>query len=177
MNLEENLNKILSRYDELQKKTTSEEVINSPKEYAVISKELSEILPTVELIKEFKKIKKEITDSKNIIEDEKADNEIKEMATSELDNLIIKEKELEKKIQIAVLPKDKDDSKNAVLEVRAGTGGDEAGLFAADLFRMYQRYCDHRSWKFEILSVSESLAGSYKEAIAVVSGDNVFSRL
>ena len=177
MNLEENLNKILSRYDELQKKTTSEEVINSPKEYAVISKELSEILPTVELIKEFKKIKKEITDSKNIIEDEKADNEIKEMATSELDNLIIKEKELEKKIQIAVLPKDKDDSKNAVLEVRAGTGGDEAGLFAADLFRMYQRYCDHRSWKFEILSVSESLAGSYKEAMAVVSGDNVFSRL
>ena len=90
MNLEENLNKILSRYDELQKKTTSEEVINSPKEYAVISKELSEILPTVELIKEFKKIKKEITDSKNIIEDENADNEIKEMATSELDNLIIK---------------------------------------------------------------------------------------
>ena len=74
MNLEENLNKILSRYDELQKKTTSEEVINSPKEYAVISKELSEILPTVELIKEFKKIKKEITDSKNIIEDENAYN-------------------------------------------------------------------------------------------------------
>ena len=177
MNLEENLNKILSKYDELQKKVTSDEVINSPKDYAVISKELSEILPTVELIKKFKKVTKEIKDSNTIIEDEKSDNDMKEMAKSELENLIITEKELEKEIQIAVLPKDKDDSKNAVLEVRAGTGGDEAGLFAADLFRMYQRYCDLKSWKFEILSVSESLAGSYKEAMAVVSGDNVFSKL
>ena len=177
MNLEENLNKILSKYDELQKKATSDEVINSPKDYAVISKELSEILPTVELIKKFKKIKQEIKDSNLIIEDTKSDSEMKEMAKSELENLISTEKELEKEIQIAVLPKDKDDSKNAVLEVRAGTGGDEAGLFAADLFRMYQRYCDLKSWKFEILSVSESLAGSYKEAMAVVSGDNVFSKL
>ena len=177
MNLEENLNKILSKYDELQKKATSDEVINSPKDYAVISKELSEILPTVELIKKFKKIKQEIKDSNLIIEDTKSDSEMKEMAKSELENLISTEKELEKEIQIAVLPKDKDDSKNAVLEVRAGTGGDEAGLFAADLFRMYQRYCDLKSWKFEILSVSESLAGSYKEAMAVVSGENVFSKL
>ena len=177
MNLEENLNKILSKHDELQKKATSDEIINSPKDYAVISKELSEILPTVELIKKFKKVKQEIRGSNAIIEDTKSDNEMKEMAKSELENLIRTEKELEKEIQIAVLPKDKDDSKNAVLEVRAGTGGDEAGLFAADLFRMYQRYCDLKSWKFEILSVSESLAGSYKEAMAVVSGDNVFSKL
>ena len=177
MNFEENLNKILSKHDELQKKTTSDEVINSPKDYAVISKELSEILPTVELIKKFKKVKQEIKDSNVIIEDTKSDNEMKEMAKSELENLISTEKELEKEIQIAVLPKDKDDSKNAVLEVRAGTGGDEAGLFAADLFRMYQRYCDFKSWKFEILSVSESLTGSYKEAMALVSGDNVFSKL
>ena len=177
MNLEENLNKILSKYDELQKKVASDEVINSPKDYAIISKEISEILPTIELIKEFKKIKKEIKDSNSIIEDSKSDNEIKEMAKLELGNLIDKEKELEKEIQIAILPKDKDDSKNAVLEVRAGTGGDEAGLFAADLFRMYQRYCEQRAWKFEVLNVSESLSGSYKEAMAVVSGDNVFSRL
>jgi len=177
MNLEENLNKILSKYDELQKKVTSDEVINSPKDYAIISKEISEILPTVDLIKKFKKIKQEIKDSNLIIEDTKSDNEMKEMAKIELENLIGTEKELEKKIQLAVLPKDKDDSKNAVLEIRAGTGGDEAGLFAADLFRMYQKYCDFKSWKFEILSVSESLSGSYKEAMAVVSGDNVFSKL
>ncbi len=145
MNLEENLNKILSKYDELQEKATSDEIINSPKDYAIISKELSEILPTVELIKKFKKVKKEIKDSNAIIEDIKSDNDMKEMAKSELENLISVEKELEKEIQIAVLPKDKDDAKNAVLEVRAGTGGDEAGLFAADLFRMYQISCNHKS--------------------------------
>ena len=177
MNLEENLNKILSKYDELQKKVTSDEVINSPKDYAIISKEISEILPTVDLIKKFKKVTKEIKDSNAIIEDPKNNNEMKEMAKVELENLVKIEKELEKEIQIVLLPKDKDDSKNAVLEIRAGTGGDEAGLFAADLFRMYQRYCDFKSWKFEILSVSESLTGSYKEAMALVSGDNVFSKL
>ena len=177
MNLEENLNKILSKYDELQKKVTSDEVINSPKDYAIISKEISEILPTVDLIKKFKKVTKEIKDSNAIIEDPKNNNEMKEMAKVELENLVKIEKELEKEIQIVLLPKDKDDSKNAVLEIRAGTGGDEAGLFAADLFRMYQRYCDFNSWKFEILSVSESLTGSYKEAMALVSGDNVFSKL
>ena len=177
MNLEENLNKILSKYDELQKKVTSDEVINSPKDYAIISKEISEILPTVDLIKKFKKVTKEIKDSNAIIEDPKNNNEIKDMAKVELENLVNIEKELEKEIQIVLLPKDKDDSKNAVLEIRAGTGGDEAGLFAADLFRMYQRYCDFKSWKFEILSVSESLTGSYKEAMALVSGDNVFSKL
>ena len=177
MNLEENLNKILSKYDELQKKVTSDEVINSSKDYAIISKEISEILPIVELIKKFKKVRQEIKDSNAIIEDTKNDNEMKEMAKSELENLVSTEKKLEKEIQIAVLPKDKDDSKNAVLEIRAGTGGDEAGLFAADLFRMYQRYCDLKSWKFEILSVNESLSGSYKEAMALVSGDNVFSKL
>ena len=177
MNLEENLNKILLKYDKLQKKTTSDDVINSPKDYAIISKEISEILPTVELIKKFKKVREEIKDSNAIIEDTKNDNEMKEMAKSELENLVSTEKKLEKEIQIAVLPKDKDDSKNAVLEIRAGTGGDEAGLFAADLFRMYQRYCDLKSWKFEILSVNESLPGSYKEAMVLVSGDNVFSKL
>ena len=177
MNLEENLNKILSKYDKLQKKVTSDDVINSPKDYAIISKEISEILPTVELIKKFKKVREEIKDSNAIIEDTKNDNEMKEMAKSELENLVSTEKKLEKEIQIAVLPKDKDDSKNAVLEIRAGTGGDEAGLFAADLFRMYQRYCDLKSWKFEILSLNESLPGSYKEAMALVSGENVFSKL
>ena len=177
MNLEENLNKILSKYDELQKKATSDEVINSPKDYAVISKELSEILPTVEIIKEFKKVKQEIKDSNAIIDDAKSDNEMKEMAQSELENLSNVEKDLEKKIQILLLPKDKDDSKNVVLEIRAGTGGDEAGLFAANLFRMYQRYSENKSWKFEILSISESLVGSYKEATALVSGENVFSKL
>ena len=177
MNLEENLNKILSKYDELQKKVTSDKTINSPKDYAVISKEISEILPTVDLIKKFKKVKQEIKDSNTIIEDPNSDNEMKEMAKSELESLVGIEKKLEKEIQIAVLPKDKDDLKNAVLEIRAGTGGDEAGLFAANLFRMYQRYAENNSWKFEILNISESLVGSYKEATALVSGENVFAKL
>ena len=116
MNLEENLNKILSKYDELQKKVTSDKVINSPKDYAIISKEISEILPTVDLIKNFKKVTKEIKGSNAIIEDPKNDNEMKEMAKAELENLVNTKKELEKEIQIVLLPKDKDDSKNAVLE-------------------------------------------------------------
>ena len=128
-------------------------------------------------IKKFKKVRQEIKDLNAIIEDSQSDNEMKEMAKSELENLVSTEKELEKEIQIAVLPKDKDDSKNAVIEIRAGTGGDEAGLFAANLFRMYQRYCENNGWKFEILSISESLSGSYKEACDLVSGTYVFSKL
>ena len=177
MNLEENLNKILSKYDDLQKKVASEEIMNSPKEYASLSKEISEISNLVSLIKNYKKIKDEIKDSKLIIEDDKSDEEIKRMASVELEELRKKGKELESKIKILVLPKDKDDTKNVVLEIRAGTGGDEAGLFAANLFRMYQRYCENNSWKFEVLSINESLVGSYKESTALVSGSNVFSKL
>ena len=177
MNLEENLNKILSKYDDLQKKVASEEIMNSPKEYASLSKEISEISNLVSLIKNYKKIKDEIKDSKLIIEDDKSDEEIKGMASLELEELRKKGKELESKIKILVLPKDKDDTKNVVLEIRAGTGGDEAGLFAANLFRMYQRYCENNSWKFEVLSINESLVGSYKESTALVSGSNVFSKL
>ena len=147
MNLEENLNKILSKYDDLQKKVASEEIMNSPKEYASLSKEISEISNLVSLIKNYKKIKDEIKDSKLIIEDDKSDEEIKRMASLELEELRKKGKELESKIKILVLPKDKDDTKNVVLEIRAGTGGDEAGLFAANLFRMYQRYFENNSWK------------------------------
>ena len=177
MNLEENLNKILSKYDDLQKKVASEEIMNSPKEYASLSKEISEISNLVSLIKNYKKIKDEIKDSKLIFEDDKSDEEIKGMASLELEELRKKGKELESKIKILVLPKDKDDTKNVVLEIRAGTGGDEAGLFAANLFRMYQRYCENNSWKFEVLSINESLVGSYKESTALVSGSNVFSKL
>ena len=177
MNLEENLNKILSKYDDLQKKVASEEIMNSPKEYASLSKEISEISNLVSLIKNYKKIKDEIKDSKLIIEDDKSDEEIKGMASLELEELRKKGEELESKIKILVLPKDKDDTKNVVLEIRAGTGGDEAGLFAANLFRMYQRYCENNSWKFEVLSINESLVGSYKESTALVSGSNVFSKL
>jgi peptide chain release factor 1 len=177
MNLEENLNKILSKYEDLQKKVASEEIMNSPKEYASLSKEISEISNLVSLIKNYKKIKDEIKDSKLIIEDDKSDEEIKGMASLELEELRKKGKELESKIKILVLPKDKDDTKNVVLEIRAGTGGDEAGLFAANLFRMYQRYCENNSWKFEVLSINESLVGSYKESTALVSGSNVFSKL
>ena len=177
MNLEENLNKILSKYDDLQKKVASEEIMNSPKEYASLSKEISEISNLVSLIKNYKKIKDEIKDSKLIIEDDKSDEEIKGMASLELEELRKNGKELESKIKILVLPKDKDDTKNVVLEIRAGTGGDEAGLFAANLFRMYQRYCENNSWKFEVLSINESLVGSYKESTALVSGSNVFSKL
>ena len=106
-----------------------------------------------------------------------SDAEMKAMAEEEFSDLKTKIPDLEKRLQVMLLPKDAADSKNAILEVRAGTGGEEAGLFCADLFRMYQRYAETRNWKFEIMSLSETGVGGYKEAFAAISGTGVFARL
>jgi peptide chain release factor 1 len=112
-----------------------------------------------------------------LIAEPETDAEMKEMAEEEFAQLKEKVPELEEKLQVMLLPKDLADNKNAILEIRAGTGGDEAGLFAANLFRMYQRYAENRKWKFELLSLNETGIGGYKEAIASISGPGVFARL
>ena len=176
MSLEENLDRVLTRHQELQDLMASAEP-PSPEEFARLSKEFSDLTPVVEAIGELRRAKDETADLASLIAEPETDAEMKEMAEEEFAQLKEKVPELEEKLQVMLLPKDLADDKNAILEIRAGTGGDEAGLFAANLFRMYQRYAENRKWKFELLSLNETGIGGYKEAIASISGPGVFARL
>ncbi len=176
MSLEENLDRVLARHQELQDLMASAEP-PSPEEFARLSKEFSDLTPVVEAISELRRAKAETADLASLIADAGTDAEMKDMAEEEFAQLKEKVPELEEKLQVMLLPKDLADDKNAILEIRAGTGGDEAGLFAANLFRMYQRYAENRKWKFELMSLNETGIGGYKEAIASISGPGVFARL
>ena len=176
MSLEENLDRVLARHQELQDLMASAEP-PSPEEFARLSKEFSDLTPVVEAIGELCRAKDETADLATLIAEPETDAEMKEMAEEEFAQLKEKVPELEEKLQVMLLPKDLADDKNAILEIRAGTGGEEAGLFAANLFRMYQRYAENRKWKFELLSLNETGIGGYKEAIASISGPGVFARL
>ena len=176
MSLEENLDRVLVRHQELQDLMASAEP-PSPEKFARLSKEFSDLTPVVEAIGELCRAKDETADLATLIAEPETDAEMKEMAEEEFAQLKEKVPELEEKLQVMLLPKDLADDKNAILEIRAGTGGDEAGLFAANLFRMYQRYAENRKWKFELLSLNETGIGGYKEAIASISGPGVFARL
>jgi peptide chain release factor 1 len=144
--------------------------------FSKLSKELSDLTPIVETIEELRKAKAEMQSLADMITGAD-DPEMRALAEEEF--LLLKEQipQREREVQISLLPKDEADEKNAILEVRAGTGGDEAALFAADLFRMYQRYADLQGWRFEVMSLSDSDLGGYKEATATVTGRNVFARL
>jgi len=176
VSLDENLDRVLSRHREIEALMSSAEA-PAADDFVNLSKEYADLTPVVEAITELRNAKDEINDLAGMIADAAGDAEMKAMAEEEF--AVLKEKipALEMKLQVMLLPKDAADDKNAILEVRAGTGGEEAGLFAADLFRMYQRYAESRKWKFELLSLSETGIGGYKEAIASVSGQGVFARL
>jgi peptide chain release factor 1 len=145
--------------------------------YVKLTKEFSELSPVVAQIEALRKAEIEKTDLEQMIADPSADKEMVDLAYSERTALSERIGELEQNLRIALLPKDAADEKSAILEVRAGTGGDEAALFAADLFRMYSRYADLRGWKVEIISASENDLGGYKEIIASITGEGVFARL
>ena len=176
MSLEKNLDRVLARHQELQDLMASAEP-PSPEEFARLSKEFSDLTPVVEAISELRRAQDETADLASLIAEPEIDAEMKDMAEEEFAQLKEKVPELEDKLQVMLLPKDLADDKNAILEIRAGTGGDEAGLFAANLFRMYQRYAENRKWKFELMSLNETGIGGYKEAIASISGPGVFARL
>ncbi len=175
MSLDENLNRVLSRYDELQALMSAEEA-PAADEIARLSKEFSDLTPVVQAVNELKSARDEAFGLAVMVEAEE-DVELRELADVELQELKDRVPVLERQVQLMLLPKDEVDSKNAILEVRAGTGGDEAALFAADLFRMYQRYAETRGWKFELMSANEIGIGGYKEVVASVSGKDVFLRL
>ncbi|MFP5468513.1 MAG: PCRF domain-containing protein, partial [Alphaproteobacteria bacterium] len=148
-----------------------------PETFVALSREYAELSPVVEGVRAWNMARDELAGLEALIGDPATDTEMREMAHDERTDVQARLADLENKLLILLAPKDEADRKNAILEVRAGTGGDEAALFAGDLFRMYQNYAAAQGWKVEVLSASESEMGGYKEIIASVSGQNVFSRL
>ena len=172
----ERLAQIESRYEELTNALASPEVIGDSSKYQKTAKAHSEITPVVEKYREYKDLAKGIADSKAMLVDEK-DPEMRAMAQEELDKLESRVGGVEEELKVLLLPKDPNDEKDVIIEIRAGTGGDEATLFAAELFRMYNRFAETQHWKVEILSTSESSVGGLKEVIAIIEGQRVYSRM
>ncbi|MEJ2122800.1 MAG: peptide chain release factor 1 [Alphaproteobacteria bacterium] len=176
MSMDAKLDQVAARQKELGDRLASGEAMD-PQEMAKLSKEYADLSPVVEKIEALRKAQAEMGDLAGLIADPQGDAEMRELAEAEFAELKESIPALEGELKILLLPKDEADAKNAILEVRAGTGGDEAALFAADLFRMYQRYADAHKWKFEVMDVNETGIGGYKEAIANISGRDVFARL
>ena len=145
--------------------------------YAQLSKEFADLNPIVETIRALRKLELERRDLLHLMRDPAAEADLKELAREEFEQIDLRLAEAQRRLRVQLLPKDAADEKSAILEVRAGTGGSEAALFAADLFRMYGRYAERHGWKTEIISVSESDLGGYKEIVAAISGKGVFARL
>jgi peptide chain release factor 1 len=150
--------------------------LNSEK-YVQITRELAELNPVIDAVKAYRATVKEISDAESMIADAGTDAEMRGMAEAERDTLAARRTELEHDIRIALLPKDAMDERNVMLEIRAGTGGDEASLFAGDLFRMYERFASLQGWKVDVISASEGTMGGYKEIIAEVQGRGAFAKL
>ncbi len=176
MSLDERLDQIVSRHQELSNLMSSGDG-GDAEEFVRMSKEFAELDPVVACIAELRDAQSEAGDLAELIADPETDAEMKTLAQEEFQELTERVPKLEKNLQIMLLPRDAADDKNAILEVRAGTGGDEAALFAADLLRMYQRYADKNRWKFDILSSSDTGIGGIKEASVEISGKGVFARL
>jgi len=171
--LADKLTPFINRYDELSTLLSSPDITSDIKKMTELSKEQSSLLPIVEKAKEYKDLLTEIADTKEML----GDAEMGEMAKEELKELEPKVPLIEEEIKLLLLPKDPNDDRNIIVELRAGTGGDEAAIFVGDLFGAYTRYADLKGWKIEIMSSSPSDAGGYKEMIALIKGDQVYSRL
>ena len=172
MSFAENLTKIIAKYSDMEAKLNDVAGLGR-EEFIKLSKDYADLGPVIEKINDYVSAE----DSIKELEVLRKDPEMKELAEMELEELKEKLPELEKIVKLALLPKDKDDDKNAIIEIRAGTGGDEAALFAGVLFRMYQRYAEAKGWKIEIMSYSDTGIGGVKEASALISGKGVFSKL
>jgi peptide chain release factor 1 len=172
----ERLDQIESKYDELTASLASPEVIGDSGRYQKLAKAHSELAPVVEKYREYKDLRRGIEESKQVIAEE-SDAEMRAYAHEELGKLEGRVGQVEADLKVLLLPKDPNDEKNVILEIRAGTGGDEATLFAAEVFRMYTRYAESQRWKVEVLSTSESGVGGLKEVIAIIEGKGAYSRL
>lgn len=171
----EKLANVVNRFEEIQSLISSPDL--NAEELVKMNKELSALTPVVEAVQQYKHAEQNMNDAKAMMDDSSLDKEMREMAETEYYDLKEQLPSIEKQIKILLLPKDDEDEKNAILEVRAGTGGDEAALFAAVLFEMYQRYSANMGWKFEVLDADENGLGGYKQASAKITGKDVFARL
>ena len=163
------------RYNDLQAQMVSPEVINDHEKYSKTAKSLREIEAPVEKFRELKQVQQGLADARAMLAENDAD--LRLMAEEEIASLGPREAEIQEELKILLLPKDPNDEKNVILEIRAGTGGDEASLFAAEIYRMYTRFAEQHRWKIEVLSLSESGVGGYKEVIAIIEGERVYSQL
>ncbi|MFW6034645.1 MAG: peptide chain release factor 1 [Halothermotrichaceae bacterium] len=174
--LTEKLDEILDKYNQLNKKISQPEVINDTKKYQKLLKKHAKMKKIVDKYKRYKSLLKGIEEAEFMLENEE-DEDVKELAELELEELTPKKEGLEEELPILLLPEDPNDEKNVIVEIRAGAGGDEAGLFAADLYRMYSRYAEGKGWKIDVMSSSSSGIGGFKEIIFTVEGNDVYSRL
>ena len=161
------------RFLELEALLSDPVVISNQAEFRKFSREHSDLLPLVEVYRRYRKVLAEIEENQELL----ADPEMKDMAAEELNSLQEEKERLDSEIRLLLLPKDPNDSRNVILEIRAGTGGDESALFAGDLFRMYSRFAEKNRWRVEMLSCSESERGGYKEVIAAIEGSDVYAKL
>jgi len=170
------LDDILHRKEELTARLSNPDTTSDPKEFARLSREFSELEPIANVVVRLKQVEGQIADNREMLQEPGCDAELREMAESDLDSLNTEAEALHEEIKVLLLPKDPNDMRNVILEVRAGTGGDEAALFAADLFRMYCRFAEHKGYRVEILSSNETGIGGYKEVVAMISGADAFSQ-
>ncbi len=173
--IEAKLREVEARLSHLDEALADQKLLARPEEYAKVARERAEVARVVDAYREYRKTAEELTEAKGLLRE--SDPEMRELAREEISRLEPRLEELEQRLKLLLVPADPDDVRNAILEIRAGTGGEEAALFAADLFRMYTRYAERQGWKVEIMSRSESETGGIKEVVALVSGQGVYGKL
>ncbi len=172
----EQLEAISERFNEVAQQITQPEIVSDMNKYKVISKEYKDLEKIVNKYKEYQNILSNIDSAKEVISTEK-DEDFRDMAKAELDELNPQKETMEALLKEMLIPTDPDDSRNIIMEIRAGTGGDEAGIFAGDLFRMYQRFCANQGWQFQIIDFTMASSGGYKEIVANIQGEDVYGKM
>ncbi|MDR4890233.1 peptide chain release factor 1 [Fredinandcohnia sp. QZ13] len=170
------LEAVEARYEKLNELLSDPDIVSDTKKLREYSKEQSDIQETVEKYREYKEVKEQLTDAKAMLE-EKLDAEMREMVKEEINELEDQMEELEERLHVLLLPKDPNDDKNVIMEIRGAAGGDEAALFAGDLYRMYSRFAEHQGWKTEVMDANTTGVGGYKEIIFMISGKGAYSKL
>lgn len=176
MDIVDKLETIHRRWDEMGEQLNDPDVMADMKRYVKLNKDYKDLEPVVAAFKAYKNVLANAENAKDILQNEK-DNDFREMAREELDALMFEKEKLEEKIRLMLIPNDPQDSKNAIVEIRAGTGGDEASIFAGDLYRMYMKFCETRGWKTEVVDMNEGTMGGFKEVVFNVIGNNAYGIL
>ena len=177
LDVESRLSEIEARFDELARRLADPQVVADPDQLRKVAKAHAELEPVAAVIRQYRQVTRELEQARQLLDDPGADGELRELAESEVQHLSARREQLEQQLRVMLLPKDPNDEKDVIVEIRAGAGGEEAALFAADLFRMYSRYAERRGWKTELMSANPTDLGGFKEIVFAVSGPGAFSRL